>query len=105
MTYRRALSFIRGRSTWQVLLTEVPESERPQTLREFPRQNQPGVRIFVSNGVVASGDPDSFAAAAPCCRVFRDDPEPEGHETPDGWLCRTSGPGYRRRCRSRGRRR
>jgi hypothetical protein len=39
-------------------------------LREFRRQNRPGVRIFVNNGVVASGDPDGFAAAARRCHAF-----------------------------------
>jgi hypothetical protein len=39
-------------------------------LREFQRQNRPGVRIFVNNGVVASGDPDGFAAAARRCHAF-----------------------------------
>jgi hypothetical protein len=61
----------------RVRLTEVPEAERPAILREFPRQNRPGVRVFVKNGMVAS-DPEGFAAAAPRCHVFRAGPEPAG---------------------------
>jgi deazaflavin-dependent oxidoreductase (nitroreductase family) len=68
----------RGRTTQRVRLTEVPEAERPAILREFPRQNRPGVRVFVKNGMVTSGDPESFAAAAPRCHVFRADSEPAG---------------------------
>lgn len=64
----------RGRKKTPVRLTEVPEPERPPILREFPRQNRLGVRIFVKNGVVASGDPDGFAAAAAHCHVFRAQP-------------------------------
>jgi deazaflavin-dependent oxidoreductase (nitroreductase family) len=63
----------RGRRTQQVRLSEVPVGDRAAILREFPRQNRPGVRVFVSNGVVASGDPDSFASAAPHCTVLRAD--------------------------------
>jgi deazaflavin-dependent oxidoreductase (nitroreductase family) len=63
----------RGRRTRQVRLREVPVGERAAILRQFPRQNRPGVRVFIHNGVVASGDPDSFAAAAPHCTVFRAD--------------------------------
>jgi deazaflavin-dependent oxidoreductase (nitroreductase family) len=63
----------RGRRTQQVRLSEVPAGERAAILREFPRQNRPGVRVFVNNAVVASGDPESFAAAAPSCTVFRAD--------------------------------
>jgi len=39
-------------------------------LREFRRQNRPGVRIFVNNSVVTSGDPDGFAAASRRCYAF-----------------------------------
>lgn len=64
-------SLTRGRKTQQVHLIEVPVDERAAILREFPRQNGPGARVFVNNGVVASADPEDFAAAAPHCTVFR----------------------------------
>jgi deazaflavin-dependent oxidoreductase (nitroreductase family) len=66
----------RGRTKTPVLLTELPVDERAAVLREFPRQNRPGVRVFVKNGVVTSGDPDAFAAAAPNCPVFLAQPSP-----------------------------
>jgi hypothetical protein len=50
-------------------------------LRKFRRQNRPGVRIFVNNSVVASGDPDGFAAAARRCYAF---PAGRPAEPPEG---------------------
>jgi deazaflavin-dependent oxidoreductase (nitroreductase family) len=56
----------------RVTLTEVPVEERRPMLRHVagmaPKRL---VRSFVANGLVASPDPDSFAAAAPTIAVFR----------------------------------
>jgi deazaflavin-dependent oxidoreductase (nitroreductase family) len=59
-----------GRQTERVALIEVPAEQRPPILREVPRQVPQGVR-FYQEALGISGDPDSFAAAAPSCRVFR----------------------------------
>jgi hypothetical protein len=67
----------RGRQQQQVTLTEIPQDQRPPILAEFPRQNRPGARVFINNGVAASADPESFAAAASHCHVFRADPHNE----------------------------
>lgn len=66
----------RGRRAQRVDLVELPEEERAPVLREFPRQNPRGVGAFVRNGLVASGSPEHFAAAAPHCPVFRAVPRP-----------------------------
>ncbi|MFF3905058.1 nitroreductase family deazaflavin-dependent oxidoreductase [Streptomyces sp. NPDC001848] len=64
----------RGRRSWAVRLTELPEPERGPVLREFPVQNPRGVGAFVRNGLVRSGTPDGFAEAADRCPVFRATP-------------------------------
>ncbi|WP_280255836.1 nitroreductase/quinone reductase family protein [Nocardia wallacei] len=68
----------RGRRRHRVILTELPVEERAPILRAFPREVPHGVQFFVKTGVITSPDPDSFAAAAPRCPVFRIDPAPEG---------------------------
>jgi len=60
----------RGRASERVSLAEVPAEERAPILRAFPAQAPRGVR-FYQHALGISGDPDSFAAAAPRCRVFR----------------------------------
>jgi deazaflavin-dependent oxidoreductase (nitroreductase family) len=64
----------RGRKARTVNLIEMPEPERRPVLREFPAQNPRGAQTFIRNGLVDSASPDSFAAAAPHCPVFRVDP-------------------------------
>ncbi|MEW9529190.1 nitroreductase family deazaflavin-dependent oxidoreductase [Microbispora sp. NPDC049125] len=64
----------RGRRSQAVDLVEIPEAQRASILREFPRQNPRGVRAFVRNGLVESPSPESFAAAAPRCTLFRATP-------------------------------
>lgn len=64
----------RGRRQQEVDLVEVPEEQRGRILREFPGQNPRGVGAFVRNGLVDSPSPESFAAAAPRCPVFRATP-------------------------------
>lgn len=61
----------RGRKKERVFLVELPEEERAPILREFPRGVPHGVQFFVKAGVVETPDPESFAAAAPRCPVFR----------------------------------
>jgi hypothetical protein len=61
----------RGRRKETVRLVELDQAERAPILRAFPKKVPHGVRFFVMTGVVASADPDSFAAAAPRCAVFR----------------------------------
>lgn len=61
----------RGRRRREVDLVEVPAAQRGPILREFPGQNPRGVAAFLRNGLVASGTPEGFAAAAPRCSVFR----------------------------------
>lgn len=61
----------RGRKQERVTLVELPEEERASILREFPRKVPHGVQFFVKAGIVASPDPEAFAAAAPRCTVFR----------------------------------
>jgi deazaflavin-dependent oxidoreductase (nitroreductase family) len=62
----------RGRRMRRVTLTEVPADERRPMLRHVggmaPRRL---ARMFVENGLVASTDPEAFAAAAPTVAVFR----------------------------------
>jgi deazaflavin-dependent oxidoreductase (nitroreductase family) len=65
----------RGRWTQPVDLVEVPESQRSVILREFPSQNPMGVGAFIRNGLVSDNSPDSFAAAAQQCPVFRVQPD------------------------------
>ncbi|BCK58790.1 nitroreductase/quinone reductase family protein [Nocardia wallacei] len=67
----------RGRRRHRVILTELPVEERAPILRAFPREVPHGVQFFVKTGVITSPDPDSFAAAAPRCPVFRIDRAPE----------------------------
>ncbi|MGW4767336.1 nitroreductase family deazaflavin-dependent oxidoreductase [Nocardia sp. NPDC004278] len=64
----------RGRKTRIVNLIEVPEQQREPIMREFPTQNPRGTQAFIRNGLVDSASPDSFAAAAPRCPVFRVEP-------------------------------
>ncbi|MEU1463078.1 nitroreductase family deazaflavin-dependent oxidoreductase [Streptomyces sp. NPDC005727] len=61
----------RGRHSQEVDLVELPEEERGRVLREFPGQVPRGVAAFVRNGLVESGSPEHFAAAAARCPVFR----------------------------------
>ncbi|MFI7065307.1 deazaflavin-dependent nitroreductase [Kribbella sp. NPDC050124] len=64
----------RGLHRCRVELIEVPKDQRGPILREFPLQNPRGARAFVRNGLVRSASPDSFAAAAPRCTIFRATP-------------------------------
>jgi deazaflavin-dependent oxidoreductase (nitroreductase family) len=61
----------RGRKEERVRLTELPEEERAPVLRKLPREVPHGVQFFVKAGVAESPAPESFAAAAPRCTVFR----------------------------------
>jgi deazaflavin-dependent oxidoreductase (nitroreductase family) len=61
----------RGRRVQAVDLVEVPEAERGPILGEFPGQNPRGAGAFVRNGIVESESPESFAAAASRCPLFR----------------------------------
>ncbi len=60
----------RGRKKEQVVLVELPVEERAPILREFPRQVPHGVQFF-EKLLNLSSDPETFAAAAPRCPVFR----------------------------------
>lgn len=60
----------RGRKKEQVALVELPVAERPPILREFPRQVPHGVQYF-EKFLNIPGDPETLAAAAPHCPVFR----------------------------------
>jgi deazaflavin-dependent oxidoreductase (nitroreductase family) len=62
---------VRGRKQWHVRLVEVPAGERGPIVREFPRQVPVGVSIFVKNGLVEDGSPESFERAAGNIPVFR----------------------------------
>jgi deazaflavin-dependent oxidoreductase (nitroreductase family) len=66
----------RGRHAQPVTLEELPVHERGSILREFPTQNPWGVAAFVRSGLVDSASPESFAAAAARCPVFRAVPRP-----------------------------
>ncbi|MGP3925236.1 nitroreductase family deazaflavin-dependent oxidoreductase [Streptomyces sp. 8N616] len=68
----------RGRRAKAVDLVEVPKEQREPVLREFPGQNPRSVAAFVRNGLVGSGSPDGFAAAAPHVVVFRATPRTGG---------------------------
>ena len=60
----------RGCKKEQVVLVELPIEERPPILREFPRQVPHGVSYF-EKLLHLPGDPETLAAAAPRCPVFR----------------------------------
>lgn len=60
----------RGRKEERVALIELPVEEREPILRAFPREVPHGVAFFRRLYGV-SGDPETFAALAPCCPVFR----------------------------------
>jgi deazaflavin-dependent oxidoreductase (nitroreductase family) len=62
---------VRGRKEAHVRLVEVPPEERGPIVRELPRQVPMGVGIYVKNGVVEDGSPESFERAAPGIPVFR----------------------------------
>ncbi|MBB3039686.1 nitroreductase family deazaflavin-dependent oxidoreductase [Hoyosella altamirensis] len=64
----------KGRKEQAVKLTELPREERAPILRAFPREVPHGVQFFVRTGVTAGPDPESFAAAADRCPVFRVEP-------------------------------
>jgi deazaflavin-dependent oxidoreductase (nitroreductase family) len=62
----------RGRRMRRVTLTEVPVEERRPMLRYNGRRApKPVARMFVGNGLIASTDAESWAAAAPTIAVFR----------------------------------
>lgn len=65
----------RGRKQEHAALVELPVVERSAILREFPRQVPHGVKFF-EMVLGLSNDPESFAAAAPRCPVFRIDDLP-----------------------------
>jgi len=71
-----------GRRTERVRLSEVADPDlRRAVLRAFPSEVPHGVPFFVQIGLVRSGDPDEFAAAADRVAVFRVDSErPGNHE-------------------------
>jgi len=71
-------SLTRGRRTREVDLLDVPKEQRGAILREFPAQNPRGVGAFLRSGLVESDSPDSFAAAAARCPVFRAAPRAAG---------------------------
>ena len=60
----------RGRKIEEVALEELPVEDRPPILREFPLQVPHGVQYF-EKFLNIPGDPESLAAAAPHCPVFR----------------------------------
>jgi len=60
-----------GRHREQATFTEVTDRAIcEQVMRAFPREVPGGVAMFVQTGVVASPDPDDFAAAAGAVTVF-----------------------------------
>ena len=61
----------RGRNRSKVRLVLLPVEERTAVLRELPVVGAAATGIFVRSGMVASADPDGFAAAAPRIAVFR----------------------------------
>ncbi|HEX4216267.1 MAG TPA: nitroreductase/quinone reductase family protein [Candidatus Dormibacteraeota bacterium] len=67
----------RGRRHARFGLVEIPLRERGAILREFPARVPHGASMFVRLGIVASVDPDAFAAAADRMVVFRADPMSE----------------------------
>lgn len=60
----------RGRKKEQVALVELPVEEREPILREFPRQVPHGVQYF-ERLLHLPVDPETLAAEAPRCPVFR----------------------------------
>jgi hypothetical protein len=67
----------RGRDKERVALIELPLAERGAVLREFPRLVPHGVTMFRGVYYLPSdpaAPPDSFAALAPYCPVFRIEP-------------------------------
>lgn len=66
----------RGRRQARFDLVELPLAERGAILRQFPVLVPHGANLFVRMGVVTSGDPEAFAAAADRLVVFRADPSP-----------------------------
>ncbi|HXM55318.1 MAG TPA: nitroreductase/quinone reductase family protein [Candidatus Dormibacteraeota bacterium] len=61
-----------GRRMRRVTLTEIPVEERRPILRHNGRRAPKRVaRMFVANGLIASTDAESWAAAAPAIAVFR----------------------------------
>lgn len=65
----------KGRRRHEVHLVELPTDQRADVLREFPQKVPHGVQFFIRTGVVDSAKPESFAAAAPRCPVFRIEPK------------------------------
>ena len=65
----------RGRRSEQVVLIELPVEERSTILCEFPLQVPRGVPFF-EKLLNLPGDPETLAAAAPRCPVFRLDKLP-----------------------------
>jgi len=61
----------RGRTRTRVRLSVLPVGERTAILRELPVVAAGATGIFVRSGMVASADPDGFAAAAARIAVFR----------------------------------
>jgi deazaflavin-dependent oxidoreductase (nitroreductase family) len=66
----------RGRTRERVRLILLPVGERAAVLRELPVVAARATGIFVRSGMVATADPDGFAAAAPRCAVFRIEADP-----------------------------
>jgi hypothetical protein len=66
----------RGRKKEPVALVELRVEDRPPILREFPRQVPHGVQYF-ERLLNLPVDPETLAAAAPRCPVFRLDSLPQ----------------------------
>lgn len=66
----------RGWKKEKIALVELPVEERGPILREFPRQVPRGVEYF-ERILNLPGDPETLAAAAPRCPVFRFDLLPQ----------------------------
>ena len=49
----------------------MPPEKRAPILREFPHKVPHGIQFFLRAGIVEAPDPESLAAAAPRCTVFR----------------------------------
>jgi deazaflavin-dependent oxidoreductase (nitroreductase family) len=63
-----------GRRRTPVRLVELGIEQARPVLREFPVRVPSAVSMMVDAGVVPDGSPDSFAALAGRCAVFRLDP-------------------------------
>src|SRR5438067_4758705 len=74
-----------GRTKERVRLIELPVAQRAPILRAFPREVPHGVQFFQQLYGLPKDPaalPDSFAALASRCPVFRIDPMPASRDSP-----------------------